>query len=337
MGRRCDARWLCGQQMWFVVAPTSDLMIGEIAARSLSGSMARFVGQDKRLKRMETPVGHDQNADQIAYWNGPGGQHWTDRQQAQDILLAPVSDILIDRAKASTGERIVDVGCGCGATTSALAQRVGPTGHVLGIDISAPMLSRARQMAPVGLPVDFVLADATVYPFVSASFDLLVSRFGVMFFAEPALSFANMRRALRPSGRLAFACWREPRENPWLMAPLLAAYKHVPRLPQLGPDDPGPFSFASEPRVVRILSEAGFSQIAMEPCHLSLDVAIGRGLDAAVETALEIGPASRALEGQPADVIAAATHSIREALVPFAQGQSVPLPASIWIVTASAS
>lgn len=286
---------------------------------------------------MDTPAGHDQNADQIAYWNGPGGQHWTDRQQAQDTLLAPVSDILIDRARVNAGERIVDVGCGCGATAIAFAQKVGPTGQVLGIDISAPMLARARQLAPAGLPVDFVLADATVYPFVSGSFDFLVSRFGVMFFAQPALSFANMRRALRPSGRLAFACWREPRDNPWLMTPLQAVYKHVPKLPQVGPEDPGPFSFASEQRVQRILSEAGFAGIAMEPCNLSLDVGMGRGLDAAVETALEIGPAARALEGQPSDVLAAAGNSIREALTPFISGQSVRLPASIWIVTASAS
>jgi SAM-dependent methyltransferase len=285
---------------------------------------------------MDAPTGHDLNADQIAYWNGPGGQHWTDRQQHQDVLLAPISDILIDRARAKAGERIIDVGCGCGATTIALAQKVGPAGHVF-VDISAPMLARARQVAPAGLPVDFVLADATVYPFDPASSDLLTSRFGVMFFAEPALSFANMRIALRPSGRLTFVCWREPRDNPWLLAPLQAAYKHVPKLPQLGPEDPGPFSFAAEQRVHRILGEAGFSDIAMEPCNLSLDVAVGRGLDAAVESALEIGPASRALQGQPSDLRAAAAKSIREALAPFAKGNTVPLAASIWIVTASAS
>jgi SAM-dependent methyltransferase len=286
---------------------------------------------------MEAPTGHDLNADQIAYWNGPGGQHWTDRQQTQDVLLAPVSDLLIDRAKAKIGARIIDVGCGCGATTIALARKVGPTGHVFGVDISALMLARARQVAPAGLPVDFVLADATVYPFDPASSDLLVSRFGVMFFAEPALSFANMRKALRPSARLAFACWREPRDNPWLMTPLRAAYKHVPKLPQLGPEDPGPFSFAAEQRVHRILGEAGFADIAMEPCDLSLDVAVGRGLDAAVEALLEIGPASRALEGQPSDLRGAAAKSIREALAPFAKGNTVALAASIWIVTASAS
>src|SRR6266404_7442181 len=275
---------------------------------------------------MDTPAGHDQNADQIAYWNGPGGKHWTDRQQTQDILLAPVSDILIDRAKAKAGERIVDVGCGCGATTIAFAQKVGPAGHVCGIDISAPMLARARQIAPAGIPVDFVLADATVYPFVSGSFDLVVSRFGVMFFAEPAISFANMRKALRPSGRLAFACWREPRENPFFMAPLQAAYKHVPKLPQQGPDDPGPFAFASEDRVNRILGEAGYQGIAMERCDLSFDIAVGGGLEAAVRSALEIGPSSRALEGQPPEVRDAAKESVRDMLAPLVRGESVPLP-----------
>lgn len=283
---------------------------------------------------MEPATGHDQNADQIAFWNGPAGQHWTDRQQLQDAMLAPVSDLLINRAKPASGEWILDVGCGCGATSIALAEKVGPTGHVLGIDISAPMLGRARQIAPAGSPIDFVLADATVHRFEPASFDLLASRFGVMFFAEPALSFANMRRGLRPSGRLAFACWREPRENPWMMAPLQAVYQHVPKLPQPGPEDPGPFAFASEQRVHGILTEAGFTGIVMEPCHLSLDIAVGRGVDAAVAAVLEIGPAARALEGQPPGVIAAATGSIREVLAPFAAGQAVPLAASIWIVTA---
>jgi SAM-dependent methyltransferase len=285
---------------------------------------------------MERPAGHDRNADQIAYWNGPGGRHWADRQQTQDIVLGPVSEILIDRAKVKAGERIIDVGCGCGATTIALARKVGPAGHVFGIDISAPMLARAREIAPADLPADFVLADATIYPFDPARFDLLVSRFGVMFFAEPALSFANLRRALRPSGRLAVACWREPRENPFFMVPLMAVYKHVPKLPQLGPEDPGPFSFASEPRVRAILGEAGFSGVAMERCDLSLDIAVGRGLETAVASALEVGPAARALAEQPPEVIAAATNSIREALAPFARGQAVPLPASIWIVTANA-
>jgi len=187
---------------------------------------------------METPTGHDQNADQIAFWNGSAGQHWTDRQQAQDAILAPVSNILIDRAKARAGERIVDVGCGCGATTIALAQKVGPTGHVLGIDISTPMLARARQIAPAGLPADFALGDATVYPFQPASSTLLVSRFGVMFLCRTGALLCQYARALRPSARLAFACWREPRENPWMMAPLQAATNTSRSCRNLGPTTP---------------------------------------------------------------------------------------------------
>ena len=204
---------------------------------------------------------------------------------------------------------------------------------MLGIDISAPMLERARASAPKDLPVDFVLADATVYPFDPASFDLLASRFGVMFFADPVVSFANMRKALRPSGRLAFACWREPRENPWMMTPLQAVYKHVPKLPPQGPEDPGPVRVcirrarAPHPERGRLCRDpdGGMPAAARHRDR--------RGLDGAVEGALEIGPASRALEGQPAELRAAAINSIREALAPFAKGEAVLLPGSIWIVT----
>ena len=286
---------------------------------------------------MDAPQGHDQNADQIAYWNGTGGQRWADRQPVQDILLKPIADILIDRAGIKAGERILDVGCGSGSTSFAFAQAVGPSGHVTGIDISAPMLARARQVAPRGAPVEFILADATIHAFAPESFDLLASRFGVMFFADPALSFANIRRGMRRSGRLAFACWREPRENPFFMTPLQAVYRHVPKMPQSGPEDPGPFAFASEERVRRVLGAAGFTGIAMEPCNLALDVAVGRGLDAAVQGALEIGPAARALTDQPPDVVGAAAQSIRETLAPYVKGQTVPLDAAIWIVTARAS
>jgi ubiquinone/menaquinone biosynthesis C-methylase UbiE len=284
---------------------------------------------------MTMPAGHARNADQIAYWNGPGGEHWVHRQTMQEGVLGQVSELLLERSKVKAGERVLDVGCGCGATTFAFADKVGPSGKVVGVDISAPMLARAREITPAGAPVEFVLADATVHPFVPASFDLLVSRFGVMFFAEPALSFANMRKALRPGGRLAFACWRTPRDNPWLMVPLQAAYQHVPKMPQLGPEDPGPFAFADEERVRRILGEAGFASPAFERRDLSMDVAAGQGLDAAVKTALEIGPASRALDGQPADKVAAATAAIREALASFQKGNTVPLAGSIWVVTAA--
>jgi ubiquinone/menaquinone biosynthesis C-methylase UbiE len=284
---------------------------------------------------MDALAPHEKNADQAAYWNGPGGRHWTDRQEIQDAILAPVSETLIARAAIAPGERVVDIGCGCGGTTLALAAQIGSSGHALGLDISAPMLARAQERTPPGAPVRWIAADATVYPFESGGADLLFSRFGVMFFADPALSFANIRMALRSGGRLAFACWREPRQNPWLMLPLQAAYRHAPRLPELGPEDPGPFSFASEERVNRVLKTAGFSSIAMQPVDLQLDIAVGRGLDAAVEGALEIGPASRALQDQPSEIRAAAAGAIRAALAPYQRGDAVPLDAAIWIVTAA--
>jgi ubiquinone/menaquinone biosynthesis C-methylase UbiE len=283
---------------------------------------------------MDAPIGHEENADQIAYWNGAGGQRWAQRQPVQDILLQPIADILIDRAKIRSGERVLDVGCGSGSTTFAFAKAVGPGGHVTGIDISEPMLARAREVTPADAPVEFALADATIYPFTPESFDLLASRFGVMFFADPALSFTNLRKGMRRTGRLAFACWREARENPFFMVPLQAVYRHVPKMPQVGPEDPGPFAFASEARVKRILDAAGFSEVAMEPVDLALDIAIGGGLDAAVKSSLEIGPAARALTDHPPQTVAAAAQSIREALAPLAEGQTVPIDAAIWIVTA---
>jgi ubiquinone/menaquinone biosynthesis C-methylase UbiE len=285
---------------------------------------------------MSASAPDDRNADQAAYWNGSAGQLWTERQEMQDAVLAPASAALFDRALVENGMSVIDIGCGCGDTTIELAGRVGPQGHVLGVDISAPMLARARDRARPGLPVDFVLADATVYPFEPGSADLVVSRFGVMFFAEPAISFANMRKALRPRGRLAFACWQEPRKNPWMMIPLQAAYEHVPRPPEVGADDPGPFAFAREDKVRGILSDAGFSSIAMEAVEISVDVAAGRGLEAAVVGALSIGPVRRALEGHPPELAAAAANSIRAVLEPLQVADTVPLGAAIWIVTAIA-
>jgi SAM-dependent methyltransferase len=286
---------------------------------------------------MEQPSGHAENADQIAYWNGPSGQRWADRHSVQETLLGPIADILIGRARPKPGERVIDVGCGSGATTVAFAKAVAPDGFALGLDVSDPMLSQARALAPKGLPLDFVLADATVHRFEPASFDLLASRFGVMFFADPIASFTNLRRALKPSGRLAFVCWREPKENPWMMTPLMAVYKHVPKMPPVGPEEPGPFAFASEERVMRILRGAGFVDVVMKPHNLAMDIAIGGGLEAAVDGSLQIGPASRALQGHPPETYEAAKASVRETLAPFLKGQSVALQGAIWIVTAKAA
>src|SRR6185437_4081101 len=142
---------------------------------------------------MSTISSDERNADQIAFWNGSAGRRWVSRQEDQDMLLRPITSRALERAAVQPGARIVDIGCGCGGTTIELGKLVEPDGRVLGIDVSAPMLARAAERLPPGLPVEFVQADATTYRFPRAGFDLLFSRFGVMFFAEPA-------RAGRPAG-----------------------------------------------------------------------------------------------------------------------------------------
>jgi ubiquinone/menaquinone biosynthesis C-methylase UbiE len=274
------------------------------------------------------------NAEQVEFWNGPGGRHWIKLQEMWDIVLGPVGMAIFERAAVRPGERVIDIGCGCGGTTIELGQAVGRTGEVLGLDISAPMLARAGERRPKGMPIQFLQADATTHPLSPGHFDLLFSRFGVMFFAEPARAFANLRRGLKPKGRLAFSCFRDSKDNPWMLVPLKAAYEHVPPLPKLGPEDPGPFAFASEERVRRILGDAGFGAIRMEPVDLAFDLAAGRGLDAAVAATLEIGATSRAVDGQPPAVRDAVAASVRKVLAPYQRGPSVPLPAALWIVTA---
>ena len=281
------------------------------------------------------PPMHADNAAQVDYWNRTAGQRWTDRQAEQDELLRPISELLMAAADARPGQRVIDIGCGCGDTTLDLAARVSPNGEVLALDISEPMLQRARERAPKTLPARFVLADATVYDFEPEWADLAASRFGVMFFADPERSFANLRKGLKPGARLAFVCWRAAKQNPWMTIPLREAKKHAPPLPETNPEDPGPFAFADDQRVRRLLGAAGFADIEIAPRDLDLDVAIGRGLDAAVASAMGIGPTSRILDGRSNAVRAAAAADIKKALAERAKGASVPLGAAIWLVTAS--
>jgi SAM-dependent methyltransferase len=273
---------------------------------------------------------------QVAYWNGAGGDHWVQRQDATDRVFAPVAEVVLARAAAQPGETVIDIGCGCGATTIPLADAVAPGGTVVAADVSAPMLARARERLGDRPGISYVCADAATHPFTPAAADLLFSRFGVMFFGDPTAAFANMRKGLKSGARVVFACWRKPTENPWMMLPLQAAYLHVPKLPKQEPDDPGPFSFGDGDRVTRILDGAGFTNVALEPVDLTLDLASGGELDAAVSYTLDIGATSRALDGVSADLRAAAAASIREALAPFADGGRVGLGAAIWIVTAKA-
>ena len=279
---------------------------------------------------MKSPA--ESHRDQIAYWNGTGGMHWVEEQARTDVVLAPVLEALLARAGVAPGEAVLDIGCGCGASTAELAMRVGPAGRVLGLDVSEPMLARARERSRGLANVEYLCRDAAAHEFPAPFADLMVSRFGVMFFGDPLSAFANLRRALKPTGRIVFACWRPIDENPWMRVPLQAAYAHVPRLPPAAPEDPGPFSFADPERVSRILTAAGFTAPRLTPVDLTVDIAAGRGLEDAVHQALSIGATSRALQDQPASLRALVAGAIRAALAPHVSGSSVPLGAAIWLV-----
>ena len=277
----------------------------------------------------------DKNADQAASWSRSGVK-WAEWQEHLDRIFIPATEELFRVAAIAPGERVLDIGCGTGETSLLAAERTGSAGHVLGLDISAPMLARARERVPAGAPVEFVEADATVFRFPPAGADLLLSRFGVMFFAEPTVAFANMRKGLKPGGRVAFACWRERRLNPYLTLPFEALLTAVPApVEQPAPDAPGPFGLADGARLNSILATAGYADIILDPFDLQIDLAGGRGFDLALQTALAIGPASRLLSEQPPALQRAGIEAIRTALAAHQRGDSVPLDAALWMVTAT--
>ena len=278
---------------------------------------------------------NEANREQADYWNGAAGQSWIRRQEMQDSIFADLTRRLIEIAALAPGERALDIGCGCGDTTLALAKAAGPTGGALGADISDPMIERARaRAAEQGSKAEFLFADATEHDFSALGADVLTSRFGVMFFADPTRSFSNIRRGLKSGGRVAFVCWRDARLNEWLMLPFEAALKHAPRPPRPAPDEPGPFSFADEARVRNILGAAGFTDVSLAAEDFQLDLSAGLGLENAVEGTLEIGPASRALKDQPQQVRDAAEAEIRNALSARLVDGRIPLGAAVWFVTA---
>jgi SAM-dependent methyltransferase len=280
----------------------------------------------------ETDAG---NAGQVASWNGLAGRRWVEHQEFMDRLLAPVSEALFGAIALQPGAHVIDIGCGSGGTTLELARRVGPSGRVVGLDISAPLLARARERAQRDAPVSFVEADATLYRFVPADADLLFSRFGVMFFADPVRAFANIRKGLKPGARLCFACWRDG--NQWASVPIEAVLPLLPPQPAADPDAPGPGAFAAEGKANRVLAAAGFTNIEARAVDMVFDVGAGLGVDGAVTYLLEIGAVSRALADQSAAVRAAAEAAIRAALAPFVTTSGrIEMSAAIWLVTASA-
>jgi SAM-dependent methyltransferase len=279
---------------------------------------------------MKTPT--ELHQDQVTYWSGAGGGRWVDEAARTEIMLSRVAALLFQHTRLKPGESVLDVGCGLGPTTIELAKMVGPGGRAVGLDVSAQMIELARQRAAGQSNIEFIADDAVTHSFTARFADLLFSRFGVMFFGDPVAAFANLRNALKPGGRLLFACWRPLKENQWMLTPLLAAYQHVPRLPSAEPDEPGPFSFGDPDRVTRILVAAGFAKPRFTPADLTFDVAGGAGLDAATHQAMTIGATARAIQDQPDAVRAAIAQSIKKALTPFAKGNSVELPGAVWVV-----
>jgi len=274
------------------------------------------------------------NEDQRARWNGTDGEFWTINQDRLDRTLAPVTVPLIAFAAPRAGSTVIDAGCGCGATTIELARSVGPSGRVVGIDLSGPMLGLAEERLRQFANTTCRLGDAAELALRDLQAELIVSRFGIMFFGDPVAAFANLRTGLAAAGRLRFACWRPIHENPWLQIPLHAVYEHAPRLPKPEPEEPGPFSFADTARVTRILTAAGFTAPAFTPLDIQMDLAAGGTLEDAVFQSSAMGPAKRALADQPDDIRAAAIESIRRALTPYASAAGVKLPGAVWLVAA---
>ncbi len=272
------------------------------------------------------------NEQQIEYWNGRAGRRWAAQQERIDWNLAEITEAVIPFARAKPGEHILDIGCGCGTATLMLARAVRPNGSVAGVDISAPMLAVARARAHSGqADIPFIEADASVYDF-QPTFDLVFSRFGVMFFADPFAAFANIHKAVAPKGRLAFVCWRSMPENMWAAAPFAAAKHLLP--PQEAPDPyaPGPFAFADGARLTDILSRAGFHDVALT----KFDGAMNMG-DTAAEAAneaLNIGPLARAAAELDDAARAKILDVVATAMQKFAGPRGIAPAAACWLVSA---
>ena len=279
------------------------------------------------------------NSQQANEWNGDSGARWLANQERLDRVLEPFGLEALSAARPQPGERVLDIGCGCGGTTLELARRVGSTGSVSGVDISAPLLGRARERAEaLHLPIHFARDDASRHPLEPGAFDLLFSRFGVMFFEDPPAAFSHLVGALKPGGRLAFVCWRGPTENPWLTLPLAAARPFLPPAAEVDPDAPGPFAFARRERLEGILSSAGLRAIELRPFDLALQVGIGDSEADAIEDALayalQIGPLARLQKDLSAEARANIQTAVRLALAPHAGHDGVRVAAAVWVVTA---
>jgi ubiquinone/menaquinone biosynthesis C-methylase UbiE len=269
-------------------------------------------------------------AEQAEFWNGPGGKMWLGAYERIERSIQDFGNAGLAAADARQGERVLDIGCGTGGTTAQLARAIGPTGHALGVDISEPLIGAARAQ---GLGnASFEVGDAATWPFEAESFDLVFSRMGVMFFADPVAAFRNIQRALKSTGRLVFICWRTPPENPWAAVPMRAAQPHLPPIERPGPEDPGQYSFGDRARVERILTGAGFKDVSFAPVDLMLNQ--GRDIPDVLERISEFGPLARLFRETTPEQVAKAKAAIADALKPHAKADGVNLAGACWLVRA---
>ncbi len=275
------------------------------------------------------------NVEQIEFWNGTAGDRWVRNQERMDRALAPFGLAALDRLAPEAGESIIDIGCGGGTTLLQIAERVGASGRVLGVDVSRPLLGRARERTSHLPNVSVLESDAATHAFAEPAAGIF-SRFGVMFFAEPESAFKQLRKALVPGGRIAFVCWQAYDDNPWFFLPMAVARALLPQAPPpLDPQAPGPFAFASPARVTGILRAAGFRRIELEAFRTGVILAT-EGLEAAVDFSFQIGPAARLIAEQPDELRARIWQRIAGKFAPLVRDGRVELEGAAWLVSARA-
>lgn len=276
---------------------------------------------------------HTDNNEQTALWNGRAGRAWIEAQEVIDQVLEPFQVLLVEAVCAGAGQRVLDVGCGTGGTTLAVARLLGATGCCIGVDISDPLIAAARaRAAGEDAQASFIRADAQVHAFEPASFDVIMSRFGVMFFDHPVAAFANLRRAARDDARLRFIAWRSAAENPFMTTAERAAAPLLANLPARHPGAPGQFSFADRNRVSSILEESGWAEIDIRP----IDVECTLPEKELVGYFTRLGPVGLILQEADAQTRARVIDTVRTAFDPFVHGAEVRFAAACWMVGARA-
>ncbi len=280
-----------------------------------------------------------ENEAQQQYWNEPGGAVWTEWQERMDTQLAPLGDAAIQAVAPQTGERVLDIGCGCGHTTLQVAELVGANGAAIGLDISLPMLGRGTERATrAGVNnATFRAADAQVVSAdeIGGLADAIVSRFGVMFFADPQAAFTNLATLVRPGGRLAFVCWQSPGSNAWMSGLGRELAGLFPDQPPIDPTAPGPFAFADPDRVRSILSAGGWSNVHVASCVRTMQLFGATDFETAVDGSLRIGGASRLLIGASADVKAQARVAAERVMRGMWAEGGAFVDGVCWLVTAT--